>query len=306
MKNGSDRREPENVRRFALLVNQIINMIEEKSENSVSNVIYRISWNDTVYRTFNEGVRLSWKYGYQNHLPGSLIDYIHDTHISFIVISLRKIYERKQRDRRSVNSIPTLFSKIEESSELFTRENYVCRGGYQYNEHPEENIDTWKENTVIRHRHKMFDRFCGNDNPNKRERADKIPFVIIQKLVKGNVLNENIEVFANKFLAHASAENNRPNENAVYGNVKLRTIENQIKRAIWGVQQLGKLIDHLVLTTVATPQFDPIENWCGSIFNVQLESKLRAYWQKRMDWWQKWFNHYWMGEELFISPQKSI
>ena len=96
MKSGTDSKEPENFRKFSLLVNQIITMIEENSENSVRNILYRISWNDTVYRTFNEGVRLSWKYGYQDHLPGSLIDYIHDAHISFIVVSLRKIYEKNQ------------------------------------------------------------------------------------------------------------------------------------------------------------------------------------------------------------------
>jgi len=306
MKNNNGNRKKPDIKAFSLLAEQIIEMIEDDSENSVRNIVWGISWNDTIYRTFNEGVRLSWQYGYQGDLPGSLIEYIHGVHISFVVMSLRKIYERKQPDKKSVNSIPSLYNIIAESADLFTRENYVCRDGFPYTERPEDDASTWRTNATVKHRRTMFDRFCGIDNSDNRARNDRIPVAVLEKLKEGNVLNKDIEVFANKFLAHASSENNRPNEQVAYGSLKLSTIDNQIKRAIWGIQQIGKLIDHLVLKTVVTPLFDPIQNWCGSIFNERIEPKLRAYWDKRTEWWEKWFNHYWMGEGLYISPRRSI
>jgi hypothetical protein len=291
---------------FTRIVDQIIKTIEEDSDNSVSKTMYKISWNDTIYRTFNEGVRLSWKYGCEDSLPYSLIEYTHNAHVSLILILLRKLYERKQIERKSVNSIPTLYDKIMQSVSLFTRENYVCRGGYPYKEHPENNASTWKINAVLKHRHILFDKFCGVDNSADRKKDDRLSIKIIEKLKTSNVLDDDIEVFANKFLAHASSENNRPIEEYVYGKMTLHKVDNQIKKAIWGLQQIGKLIDHLILTTVATPQFNPIKNWSGSIFNEKIESQLRKYWDKRMAWWEKWFRYYWMGDELFITPRKSI
>lgn len=289
---------------FSLLAKEIVKLAEEDSENSIKDIMHSISWNDTIYRTFNEGIRLSWQFGYQKQLPASLIEYIHNAHISFIVMSLRKLYERKQPDKKSVNSIPTLYHKIAESADLFTRENYVCRDGYTYSEIPNDNEKNWRSNYTISYRHNRFDGLCGTIDSCNRSRDNKIPVEIFEKLKEGNVLSPKIGTFANKFLAHASSANNRPNETAVFQSVTLRAIENQIKRAIWGIQQMGKLVDHLILTTVATPQFDPIENWCGTIFNSKIESKLSAYWYKRMDWWQKWFDHYWMTNDLYISPCK--
>ena len=72
---------------------EIKEMLVEDSDNSIQVMFYSLNWNDTVYRTFNEGLRLMWKKKQQNKLPASLIEYIHKAHLSAILTILRKLYE---------------------------------------------------------------------------------------------------------------------------------------------------------------------------------------------------------------------
>ena len=100
-----------------------------KSENSIENIILNIAWYDSIYRTFNAGLRLAWKRERLQSLPHTLVEYIHLSHVHYIMINIRKLYEPKRKGPRKVNSLPTLISLIGANIGLFSRENYVCFDG---------------------------------------------------------------------------------------------------------------------------------------------------------------------------------
>lgn len=262
-------------------------------------MIHTLNWNDTIYRTFNEGIRLSWKKGLQDKLPGTLIEYIHRAHMGLVLSTLRKIYEPKRKGNRSVNSIPTIIRLMKAHVGCWTRENYVSHDGTPYSTAKEYDR---KVNYTVEYRHKQFDQMCIKKR--KRSRTDVLDHNILASFEKKAAFNKDLEKYANNFLFHAAAPKAMPNEEETFSATTLNKVQAQAANALWIILQVGKISDQLVLTKVATPQFDPLDAWEQSLFTNDIKRKLERYWKQRIYWWSKWTNIYWQDSSIYISPRR--
>lgn len=276
----------------------IWSQVFEDSDNAIQRIVQTLAWNDSVYRTFNEGLRLSESSDHATKLPKSLVDYIHVAHVAYVVITLRKLYEDKKEGRRAVNSLRSVTQRIVDNQHLFTRENYLQHDGtpYETSDH-----SGWRTNATVESRHKQFDLLSGVATESKRRRTDKVDPNIARRLHQQTVLRAEIDKFADKFLAHSSASNNRPDESATLKRLTLLRIQNQYRRTIWSCQQIGRFLMEPVLTEVPSPSFDVLDQWEKGLFDDRIKRLLSSYWLKRMAWWSKWTQYYWDSDRLFLS-----
>jgi SpoVK/Ycf46/Vps4 family AAA+-type ATPase len=288
---------------FIQIRNNLHEQLYEDSENGLENIVQTLARYDSIYRTFNEGLRLSQSESKKQRLPNSLIDYIHHAHTAYVVISLRKLYEEKENsNKRSVNSLRTITKQILDNAHLFTRENYVTYDNLPYND--SENLDR-KTRAKVQERHGRFDSLCRIKKGMSRKMSDKFDINIPQMLHERTQLRPEIDVFANKFLAHASAKNNRPDEKLTLQKATLLCIQNQYKNVIWSSQQIAKILCEAFLSEVPIPQFDILLNWENGLFDNATKRKLEIYYNQRMHWWWKWSNYYREGNKIFTSPGAS-
>jgi len=282
---------------------QLFECLYEDSENGLQTIVQSLAWNDSIYRTFNEGLRLAQGEARIRRLPNSLVEYIHHAHIAYVVISLRKLYEDKKEGHYAVNSLRTVTKRIVDNAHLFTRENFVTFDDVPYDD--SDKLD-WKTRAIMQARHSQFDSLCGIKAGQPRRKGDRLVVDIPMILHARTKLRPEIELFANNFLAHSSATKSRPNEELTLRGVTLRRIQDQYRNVIWCTQQVAKFLCEAFLSLVPTPQFDVLMNWENGLFDNATKKKLTKYWYKRMDWWQKWTDHYRQGYMIFSSPGSEL
>lgn len=284
---------------FIQVRKKLFDCMYEDSANGLQNIVESIAWNDSIYRTFNEGLRLVQSELKKKRLPNSLIEYIHHAHIAYVIISLRKLYDDKKEGRRAVNSLRTVTQRIVDNAHLFTRENFVTFDGLPYNS---QDARDWRIEAMVENRHFQFDSFSGVKKMSSRRNTDRLDVKIPEYLHLHTRLRTEIESFANKFLAHSSSLKNRPNELLTFQNLSLLRIQAQCKNVIWCTQQVARFLSAPFLSVVPTPQFDVLMNWENGLFDDNIKKKLSNYWEVRMRWWQKWTDYYRDGYKVFSSP----
>lgn len=284
---------------FIALRNTIKTQLFEDSENAIQNIISSLAWNDSIYRTFNEGLRLARNRSAHDRIPKSLVDYVHRAHIAYVVMALRKLYDDKKEGAWAVNSLRTITQKIVDNQHLFTRRNFVSYDGMPYEE--SRNLD-WKITATIRGRHHQFDLLCGGTAVAARKPTDRVDPKVPDSINQGTALRPEIGIFANKFLAHSAAQKNRPDEKYAFKGLTLTKIQLQYKNAIWASQQIGRFLCEPILTEVPTPQFDVLDQWDKGLFDKPIKRRLLSYWYERMDWWRRWTEYYWSYDRLFLRP----
>jgi hypothetical protein len=284
---------------FVKLRTSIRTQVFEDSENSIQNIIQSLAWNDSIYRTFNEGLRLARSKPRKARIPKSLVEYIHRSHLAYVVITLRKLYDDKSKGSRAVNSLRTITQKLSDNTHLFTRKNYVAYDGMPYIS--KAGLD-WKIEATINGRHHEFDLLCKRKPDQERRTSDTVDPEVPRIIHEKTVLRQEIEQFANKFLAHSAAASNRPNEDLAFKNLTLARIQIQYKNAIWATQQIGRFLCEHILTEVPSPQFDVLDQWDTGIFDKSIKKLLMKYWYQRMAWWRKWTKHYWDSNRMFLHP----
>jgi len=214
-------------------------------------------------------------------------------------MALRKLYDDKKQGARAVNSLRTITQQIVDNLHVFTRENYVTYDGTPY----EESRDLhWKIVATVSGRHHQFDLLCSRNVDAPRKRTDKVDSNIPSAIHRGTVLRPEIELFANKFLAHSAAEKNRPDEEYAFKGLTLNKIQLQYRNAIWASQQIGRFLSEPILTEVPTPKFDVLDQWEKGLFDKSIKKRLLTYWYDRMNWWRNWTGHYWSYDRLFLHP----
>lgn len=275
----------------------------ENSENSIQNIMQSLARNDSIYRTFNEGLRLARIYDTQRQLPNSLVEYIHDAHVRYVTIALRKLYDKKKEGSSSVNSIRTISEQISNNAHLVTRLNYLTYDGTPYE--LSRGLD-FRVRMTVNGRHAQFDQLCGLRSGARRKPNDRLHQNIVESLINHAVLRKDLKDFANKFVVHAAAKNNRPDEKKTFGNVTFNRIQSQYKNAIWAIQLIGKILDEAILTKVPVPTFDMLTNWEHGLFTPNIKRKLRRYWDSRMNWWSRQYDHYRDSQRLYLSPNKEF
>ena len=270
------------LKKFECVIDDLKDYYTDRETNSISEIIQDTAWYDTVYRTFNEGLRLMWKENRQDSLPGSLIEYIHLTHLRYVLFNMRKLFEPKRRGyERKVVSIPTVINKIDSKIGLFTRYNYVCHEGMSYDYTERVNSDNWKVNATVKMRHEIFDLLCKKRADKDRSQDDTLKKEIVGNLKNYAILNTDIEHLINNYIAHASDTYRKKGEYTEIQNVSLIKIQKQYRIAIWAIHQIGKIIgDTYIPCEVPTPLFDQLKGWEYALVTEGIKKKLLRYWMK--------------------------
>jgi hypothetical protein len=284
---------------FAKLIADLRACLFEHSDTSVQTVVNSLVWSDTVYRTFNEGLRLAKTRAVRSHLPNSLVDYIHTAHLRNVVMTLRKLYDDKREGSYSVNSIRTVTQKLLDNAHLFTRRNFVTYDGTPYQTDERFN---WRIRAVSDGRHGEFDLLCGCRDVKFRKRTDKVNEIILKQLHARTSFRPELDVFANKFLAHSAAAKNRPDEAKAFSDVRLARVQAQCRSMIWSLQTINRLVGQPVLTEVPAASFDILKNWENGLFNKAIKKQLQRYWYRRAGWWRKWTDTYRDWNKIRLSP----
>ena len=152
----------------------------------------------------------------------------------------------------------------------------------------------------------MFDKICGIKTSNERSRKNKLSREIVDSLKTRCVLKPELDRFVNQYVAHAERGKSPAEEAEAFRVATQIRIQNQIKNAIWAINQLGKIVGELILTDVPAPPSDPTMHWECGIFTKDLKANLNKVWEQRIHWWRKWQNHYWDEGAFYISPNKRI
>lgn len=259
---------------------------------SIQNQLLNIAWEDTIYRSFNEGLRLNQKRKQPLKLPASLIDLIHDHYFISQVIFFRRLFEKKARDaKKEVYSLQTLISDINKSAEYITRENYVCYDGTPYSV-PNDKVN-WRIKATSEDRHKVFDMLSGCNELN-RKREDVISLNVLNRLDEELKRQwKRIAYHSNKYYAHASAPSTRKDSQSEPTLLSLRYLQDLYRLSIWITCTLGKITDQLVMVEVPAPQFDQFEGWNECLFDDKIRKRLYKYWRKRESIISGWFHKYW-------------
>jgi len=284
---------------FAKLIADLRVHLFEHSDTSVQTVVTSLVWNDTVYRTFNEGLRLAKTRAVKKQLPNSLVDYIHEAHLRNVVMTLRKLYDDKQEGAYSVNSIRTVTQKLLDNAHLFTRQNFLTYDGTPY---AANDALGWRTRALVDGRHREFDLLCGCTDINRRRPTDKVNELILRQLHTRTVFRPELELFANKFLAHSAAARNRPDEAKAFSDVRLARVQAQCRSMIWSLQTINRLVGQPVLTEVPSAPFDVLKNWENGLFNKSIKRRLQRYWYQRAAWWRKWTDRYRDWNVIRLSP----
>lgn len=294
------------LKKFQCIIDDLNEYYTNQDNNSISHLIQNTAWYDTIYRTFNEGLRFMWKKNRQEYLPGSLIEYIHISHLRYVLFNLRKLFEPKRRgNERKVVSIPSVLNKIEGKIGLFTRYNFVCHDGMPYDIPERSNSDNWRIQLIVKNRHEIFDLLCQKEPDKIRSKEDKLKNEIVDSLKKYAILNKDIETLINNQIAHASDIHRKRAEYIESTTVSLMKIQNQYRTAIWAIHQIGKIIGiSYIPCEVPTAQFDQLKGWEYSMFTDGIKKKLLRYWDDRVGWWSKWNTSYWKHSRFYITPYK--
>lgn len=295
------------MRQYKTLIADLQAYYNSNEENSISEIILDTIWYDTLYRTFNEGIRLMWQKGKEEKLPKSLIDYIHLTHANYMLLNLRKLFDKKDYGKRKVNSLQAIINKIQANRGSFTRYNYVCYDDMPYECPKEETRGNWKVIKTVQWRNKVFDLLCGKSDPSRRTDEDTLQAVIVNNLIIFTTLDENVAELIDNYIAHAGdigrtkslGKEEKPK-------VTLLKIQQQIRVAIWAIQVIGKIIDSHIPTEVPAASFDKFEHWEKSIFDSSIKQRLNNYWKQRCALWRKWTYTYWDHNKLFLTPYKEL
>ncbi len=268
--------------------------------NSVEQQMLALAWDDTVYRCFNEALRLTERNKSDLSPPGTLVELIHKAFFANQVMLIRRLFDyRSTKSGKEVYSIRTVMGELRDHQSLITRENYVCYDGTPYE--ASKNSSMWREERVCLSRHAVFDTLSLTD-PKDRNRSDLLDGELLVNLETHLRADDLLRKYVNKYLAHGADPSNRASLDPKLPQISLRYLQRLYRMLIWACKLLGKMTDQLVLTEVPVPQFDQFMGWSPGFIRESTKHALFRYWQQRARFFDKWSTVYWDSSVLYRSP----
>lgn len=256
-------------------------LLLDKSSHSVSNQVTNMFWNDIVFRTFNEGRKLTVKRNSPEcGLNGPLMRLLDAGFVESQIMAIRRLTDRNFRDpEKAVISLIRLIDDIKEHSHLITRENYLCYDGTTYTEPSSmEDLPKWIR---WRDRQRNFDKMSGIPE-NKRARSDKINGSLIKRLEKNLRACDGLRKYANKFIAHASDPQTNPELSEDEKNITLDKLDECYRGIVRTASFWGAMLLHeYSLGCLATPQYNQLKNLDKPMVTKEDMKKLGMFWEER-------------------------
>jgi hypothetical protein len=258
--------------------------------HAVQRQVMQMLWNDAIFRTFNEGRRLtterkSKRYG----LNGPLMRLLDYGFVSSQTMSIRRLTDRNFRDpEKAVISLVRAIDDIRENIDLITRENYLCHDGTSYvvPNHAED-LNGWVK---WKTKQANFDKLSETKH-DKRDRLDKMQKSVLNRLDQELKVCGSIRKYVNKFIAHASDPQTNPELTEEEKKItfdKLDTCYIAIVRvaSFLGVQFL---YEHSI-SDVPTPQYDQLKNLDVPMVARADMDKVYSFWAERCREVHTWGN----------------
>jgi hypothetical protein len=220
-------------------------------DHSLSAQIYRMLWDDAIFRLTNEIRRVKiTSPDKTTAINGDLAHFIDRGYVNLQATSIRSLID----NRGDVISLTRIIKDLKKNIGLITRENYVCYDGVKFDS---------KENDfggcMGYYRQKTFDKLCGNKK-NARNRNDLIDPSIFSKLHNELANCKDIKEFANKFIAHKADSMSLEGLEVEQRGVTLDRIH-EYHKVILKVSNFiyGTLLGEGELGGIPTPQYDICE-----------------------------------------------
>jgi hypothetical protein len=222
-------------------------------DHSLSAQIYRMLWDDAIFRLTNEMRRVKITSPDETTaINGDLAHFIDRGYVNLQATSIRSLID----NRNDVISLTRIIKDLKKNVGLITRENYVCYDGVKYSS---------KENDFGEcmgyYRQKAFDKLCGNKN-NARNRNDLIDLSIFSKLLDELSSCQDVKIFTNKFIAHKADSTSLKSLEDEQRGITLDQIHNYHKIILRvGNFIYGTLLGESELGGIPTPQYDICEDF---------------------------------------------
>jgi hypothetical protein len=275
-----------------------------KDEQSIFQQIYRMIWDDAVFRTLNEARRLgaaapSAGAGFNSALLG-LID---RGYVAHQAIAIRRI----TADENDSNTPVRIAKDIKANAPLLTREMFVSYDGLPFDPAPSraawyaakaakgggvsaewmslDGPQSWNGSEMA---HEHFDRI-GIKTGRPPSRGDLIDFSRLDAEVARLKTCSEIRKYANKFIAHAADAKSRSKLTDDERKVTLAKIR-ECHKVICEVANYiyGHLLNISSSSFLATPQYDQFENLDKPMVLSGDVEKLHAFWDANAEEIEAW------------------
>lgn len=257
-----------------------ISLFDPKVENSIADQVYKMLWDDAIFRVINEIRRRKIEFPNQPTGINSDVSHLIDRgYVNLQATAIRSLIDQ----RTDVVSLMSSLNDMEESLGIITRENYVGYDGLKYD--PEKNDDEFKE-TMCSHRHKIFDQLS---SMKKRNREDQIDPKVIQNLRDELNICKDVQTFSHKYIAHKAG----PSELDELDDSERGITLDQIAKCHKAIVKTGNFIYGSILGEgelggIPTPQYDHFKDldkpW---IIREDLEP-LWEFWHLHVDTVDNW------------------
>jgi hypothetical protein len=268
-----------------------------ESRHSILIQFLDMIWFDTVFRTINEARRLHIEgKSKQTGLNGPLMELLDRGFVASQAFAIRRLTDPSyHQPGKEVISLGRFIDDIESSISFFTRENYICHDGtlYDWPSNKEASRGWYHWN----HKHKNFDSLSGT-HENDRKRSDKIKMSVLKKSRKNLKICDEMRTYTNRFLAHASDPEKKPNMDEILDKITLYKFDDcyrAITEIAWFISAV--ILYESGLGGIPVPQYDQLINLNKPIITSKNLNDLQEFWTKRSlevhNWelydWQKKF-----------------
>ncbi len=277
-----------------------------EDEHAIWNQIYDMLWKDSVFRVFNEGLRISAGNSEDEaEFNGALGDFIKEGYVTLQANAVRKITEPPPKgEKRGIISLRRLLIDIKNNLHLITRENYVAGDGLPYDYVPVRNACLEKMARIKQggaistegpqawgsseRAHQSFDKLSGTDSK-KRSRTDIIPISIIETLEKKLDACKDTAVHTNKLINHASDPTSRAELTEDQKTLSMKKLDD-CYQVICGVAKYvsGPLLWLGSFGMLPTPQYNHLKHLDKPLVKTADLPTLHKVWDERKELIERW------------------
>lgn len=262
--------------------------------NSVRYQLIDLTYNDTIYRCFNEGLRLDTD---NPKRPKAIVSLIHETFFASQLLAVRRLLDRGE----DVHSLRKIFDIVNANRSLYSREGFI----FAKQERISRNSSSWRQEAEKDFMHKLYDS-VSNKRPDTRNDEDGLWMPHLEAIGKFLDKPSLIHKYTDSFIAHAIKGKKHRLSVKDLEKVNLGNLQRLYQTISWLCYTLSRYIGELILFEVPTVTFDQFEGWSGSFYAGSHDRHLTNYWNKRTSLVRSWQERYWDLDKFYLSPRKEF
>lgn len=296
----------ENFDRFAARLEKWRSWMTQDDHHAISKQVYEMMWSDAQFRLINE----TWHTPNEEHsaFNGMLGEALVRGFFATQIIAIRGLIDKSN----NVISLPRILTDMRDNAALFSREAYVCAGGYPYDYALAKVADqkasaarysgigaTWRraepreQYQVSERAHKRFD-ILADVLSDARNRSDSVPASVFQGLIDRLEVcgARQIVKAAHKFYLHPADANSRRSVRPQEMEIVLEKLDH-IHRTIVHISEFiytWLLGEGTLGNVVPTANFDVLNKMHLPFIGLDRVDELNEWWDKHCIERDNWLN----------------